>query len=51
MSYTPAELEAGPHGPFTGRGVVEGPDLDVRAMLTEMRNGARASTETDRTIR
>lgn len=50
MSYTPSELEAGPHGLLTGRGVAEGPDLDVRAMLERMRNGARAAAETGNTV-
>ncbi|MEQ9519985.1 MAG: hypothetical protein RLN89_11160 [Parvibaculum sp.] len=51
MSYTPSELEAGPHGPFTGRGVAEKPDLDVRAMLEGMQNSPRAAAETGSAVR
>ncbi|MEX0839141.1 MAG: hypothetical protein WD034_06380, partial [Parvibaculum sp.] len=33
MGYSIEELERGPWGPRTGRGVVEGPEVDVRAYL------------------
>ncbi len=36
MDYTPAELEAGPHDLFSGRGVPEGPDVDVLAYLRSL---------------
>ena len=33
MGYTIDDLERGPWGPRTGRGVVEGPEIDVKAYL------------------
>lgn len=43
MGYTPRELEAGPHGQFSGRGIVEGPDVDVRAYLVSLQQRQQAS--------
>ena len=34
MGYSAAELARGPWGPRTGRGVAEGPEVDVKAYLT-----------------
>jgi hypothetical protein len=43
MGYTPAQLEAGPHDLFSGRGVAEGPDVDVRGFLTSLKDRRQAS--------
>lgn len=46
MGYTAAELEAGPHEHFSGRGVTQGPDVDVRAYLVSLQNRRQASNDT-----
>ena len=46
MGYTAAELEAGPHKPFSGRGVAEGPDVDIRAYLVSLQGRQQASAGT-----
>jgi hypothetical protein len=43
MGYTPRELEAGPHTHFSGRGVAERPDLDVRGYLVSLQQGQQAA--------
>jgi len=43
MGYTPAELEAGPHEVYTGRGVKTPPDVDMRAYLTRLKAKQHAS--------
>jgi hypothetical protein len=43
MDYTPAELEAGPHEVYTGRGVKSPPDVDMRAYLTRLKAEQLAS--------
>ena len=45
MGYTPAQLEAGPHDLFSGRGVAEGPDVDVRAYLLSLQRRRQASVD------
>ncbi len=45
MGHTPAELEAGPHDLFSGRGVSEGPDVDIRAYLVSLQGREQASTD------
>jgi hypothetical protein len=45
MGYTPAQLEAGPHDLFSGRGVAEGPDVDVRAYLLSLQGRQQASID------
>ena len=45
MAYTPAQLEAGPHELFSGRGVPEGPDVDVRAFLSSLQGRQQAAIE------
>jgi hypothetical protein len=43
MGYTASQLEAGPHDLFSGRGVAEGPDVDVRAYLLSLQGRQQAS--------
>lgn len=42
MAFTPRELEAGPHTHFSGRGLPEGPDVDVRAYLVSLQQRQQA---------
>ena len=45
MGYTVEDLERGPWGLRTGRGVEQGPEVDIRAWLEGFRSRQTASGE------